>query len=143
VNEPLLPIGHFARLCRLSVKQLRNYDELGLLRPTWVDPASGYRYHRADQARDALSIGLLRSLDVPLTTIGRVLSGADVAETLGAVRDRLEADLLRRRRVLATLTPRAPRGRAFRPGSAAELEGGAGLTEELLGVPRGRRSTAR
>ncbi|MBG0831799.1 MerR family transcriptional regulator [Planomonospora sp. ID67723] len=103
----LLPIGRFARLCRLSVKQLRNYAELGLLAPAWVDPATGYRYYRAGQAREALSIGLLRSLDVPLAAIGEVLSGtasgSSQVRTLGRVRDELEAELARRRRTLATL----------------------------------------
>ncbi|GAA3164637.1 hypothetical protein GCM10020001_106890 [Nonomuraea salmonea] len=70
VDEELLPIGRFARLARLSVKQLRRYDELGLLRPAHVDEATGYRYYRAAQARQALSIGLLRSLDVPLAVVG-------------------------------------------------------------------------
>jgi DNA-binding transcriptional MerR regulator len=103
VGELLMPIGGFARLCRLSVKQLRHYDDLGLLRPAQVDPDSGYRYYRADQARDALSIGLLRSLDVPLPAIGQVLAGRGIAEVLGGVRDQMEADLVRRRRMLATL----------------------------------------
>ncbi|MFD0684136.1 MerR family DNA-binding transcriptional regulator [Actinomadura fibrosa] len=70
MSDDLLPIGRFARLCRLSVKQLRHYDDLGLLVPARVDPASGYRYYRPAQARDALSIGLLRSLDVPLPMVG-------------------------------------------------------------------------
>ncbi len=99
----LMPIGRFARLCRLSVKQLRNYDELGLLPPAHVDPDSGYRYYRPGQARTALSIGLLRSLDVPLTAIAEVLSGASPAEALARVRENLEAELARRRRALATL----------------------------------------
>ncbi|MQY05517.1 MerR family transcriptional regulator [Actinomadura macrotermitis] len=103
MSEDLLPIGRFARLCRLSVKQLRHYDELGLLAPAHVDSASGYRYYRRDQVRDALSIGLLRSLDVPLPTIGRVLSGEGVARALRETRDRLEADLLRRRQALDSL----------------------------------------
>jgi DNA-binding transcriptional MerR regulator len=103
MDQELMPIGPFARRCRLSVKQLRHYDELGLLRPAWVDPESGYRYYRAEQAREALSIGLLRSLDVPLPAIGQVLAGRGVVEVLGAVKDRLEADLVRRRRMLATL----------------------------------------
>jgi DNA-binding transcriptional MerR regulator len=103
MDQALMPIGRFARRCRLSVKQLRHYDELGLLRPAWTDPGSGYRYYRAEQARQALSIGLLRSLDVPLPAIGQVLAGTDVAAVLGAVKDRLEADLVRRRRMLATL----------------------------------------
>lgn len=110
----LLPIGQFARLCRLSVKQLRHYDELGLLRPARVDGGTGYRYYAREQAREALSIGLLRSLDVPLPAIGRVLAGDQVAETLSAVKARLEADVLRRRqmvnaldRVLSAGLPRA------------------------------------
>nr|WP_260408653.1 MerR family transcriptional regulator [Planomonospora venezuelensis] len=102
-----MPIGRFARLCRLSVKQLRNYAELGLLTPAWVDPDTGYRYYRAGQAREALSIGLLRSLDVPLAAIGEVLSGTasgpSQVRALGRVRDDLEAELARRRRTLATL----------------------------------------
>lgn len=103
VDGKWLPIGQFARLCRLSVKQLRHYDELGLLRPGRVDPHTGYRYYRTDQARDAMTIGMLRSLDVPLAAIGEVLAGANITEVLGEVRDRLEAELLRRRNTLATL----------------------------------------
>lgn len=103
MSDELLPIGRFARLCRLSVKQLRHYDALGLLKPARVDPGSGYRYYRASQAREAMVIGLLRSLDVPLPVIGRVLAGADLAGTLGEVRDRMEAELERRRRMLAAL----------------------------------------
>ncbi|MEU4541673.1 MerR family transcriptional regulator [Streptosporangium sp. NPDC023825] len=101
MNEEHLPIGRFARLCRLSVKQLRHYDELGLLTPAYVDPDTGYRYYRPDQARPAMLIGLLRSLDVPLPSIGRVLSGE--ADALGGVRDRMEADLARRERNFAAL----------------------------------------
>src|SRR5690606_37183424 len=92
----------FARLCRLSVKQLRHYDDLGLLSPAWTDPSSGYRYYRSAQARDALMIGLLRSMDVPLPVVARVLSG-DERNELKAARDRIEADIARRRRGLRLL----------------------------------------
>jgi DNA-binding transcriptional MerR regulator len=101
VDGDLLPIGQFARLSRLSVKQLRHYDELGLLVPAWVDPGSGYRYYRRAQARQALSIGLLRSLDVPLPVIREVLAGA--TDALTGVRAAQEAELARRRRTLAAL----------------------------------------
>jgi DNA-binding transcriptional MerR regulator len=102
VSEDLLPIGRFARLCRLTVKQLRHYDDLGLLVPAWTDPASGYRYYRASQARDALLIGLLRAMDVPLPTVARVLSG-DGTGALREARDRIEADVARRLRGLRLL----------------------------------------
>ncbi|MDA0636416.1 MerR family transcriptional regulator [Nonomuraea sp. MCN248] len=108
MDDDLLPIGRFARLGRLSVKQLRRYDELGVLRPAWVDPATGYRYYRASQARVALAIGLLRSLDVPLPVVGRVLAGE--WEVLAGVRDGLEAELARRQRTLASLERVLERG---------------------------------
>jgi DNA-binding transcriptional MerR regulator len=96
MSEDLLSIGRFARLCRLSVKQLRHYDELGLLSPAQVDEGSGYRYYRAKQAPEGVSIGLLRSLDVPLPAIQEILSGAAPDAALRAVRDQLQADLARR-----------------------------------------------
>ncbi|MFG2087095.1 MULTISPECIES: MerR family transcriptional regulator [unclassified Spirillospora] len=102
MSKDLLPIGRFARLCRLSVKQLRHYDDLGLLAPAWTDPASGYRYYRPAQARDALMIGLLRAMDVPLPVVARVLSG-DEGGRLKAARDRIEADVARRQRGLRLL----------------------------------------
>ncbi|MFC4908995.1 MerR family transcriptional regulator [Actinomadura gamaensis] len=103
MSGDLLPIGRFARLCRLSVKRLRHYDELGLLSPAHVDPGSGYRYYRPAQARDALAIGLLRTLDVPLPMIARTLAEDDPTAPLTEVRDRQAAELARRRRALDVL----------------------------------------
>ena len=40
-------------MTRLSVKAPRLYDELGLLAPAWVDPASSYRYYTPAQANRA------------------------------------------------------------------------------------------
>ncbi|MEU4834853.1 MerR family transcriptional regulator [Streptosporangium sp. NPDC023615] len=101
MNEGHLPIGRFARLCRLSVKQLRHYDELGLLTPDRIDPDTGYRYYLPGQARAAMLIGLLRSLDVPLASIGRVLDGE--SGVLDGVRDRMRDDLARRERNVVAL----------------------------------------
>ena len=38
--KTLVPIWRFSAICRLSQKALRLYDEVGLLRPAWVDPDS-------------------------------------------------------------------------------------------------------
>jgi DNA-binding transcriptional MerR regulator len=126
-----MAIGQFAKLCRLSLKQLRHYDEVGLLPPARVDPHTGYRYYHPDQVRAALSIGLLRSLDVPLPVIGEVLaSGVDA---LDGVRESMEADLVRRRRVLATLSrvltdglPRAEVGLTVEPDRRVVTTSGTG-----------------
>ncbi|WP_199548361.1 MerR family transcriptional regulator [Streptomyces sp. N35] len=107
MHEELLTIGRFARLCRLSVKQLRHYDEIGLLAPVRVDPATGYRYYTADQARDALTIALLRELDLPLAVIGETLATAEPdvrAKILRSERDRLAARIRRDQGRLRMLT---------------------------------------
>src|SRR5262245_44719516 len=41
----MLRIGDFARLSQVSVKALRFYDEIGLLKPSFVDRTTGYRYY--------------------------------------------------------------------------------------------------
>ena len=40
----MLKIGDFSKLSRISIRMLRHYDEIGLLEPRLVDPATGYRY---------------------------------------------------------------------------------------------------
>ena len=92
--DDLLPIGRFAKATRLSVKALRHYDELGLLRPAFVDPSSGYRYYRPAQANQAEAIRILRSLEMPLEEIAALLAeagGEPVAKRLALHRERLEA----------------------------------------------------
>jgi len=104
--DDLLPIGRFAKATRLSVKALRHYDELGLLRPAHVDPSSGYRYYRPAQANRAEAIRVLRSVDMPLDEIAAVLAeggGEPVAKRLHQHRERLEARLAEHRRMLAFL----------------------------------------
>ncbi|MFE4514463.1 MerR family transcriptional regulator [Kitasatospora sp. NPDC056783] len=97
MRDELLTIGRFARLCRLSVKQLRHYDDLGLLAPVRVDARSGYRYYVAGQVRDALTIALLREMDLPLAVIARTLAAGPErrAGILRSERDRL-AERVRR-----------------------------------------------
>ena len=99
----LLSIGRFARACRLSVKALRHYDEVGLLPPARVD-ASSYRFYARSQIKTAISISLLRSLEVPIPAIKAILASKApyaLAERLEAERRRIERDLARSRRALS------------------------------------------
>jgi DNA-binding transcriptional MerR regulator len=64
-------------MARLSAKQLRAYDAAGLLAPARTDPETGYRYYHPRQVRTALTIAMLRSLDVPLERIRELLVAGD------------------------------------------------------------------
>ena len=88
----LLSIGRFAQLAGLTAKALRHYDELGLLRPAYVDDFTGYRWYSLAQARDAVAIRRLRGFELPLDEIAEVLRGDDahLRERLTVQRARLE-----------------------------------------------------
>ncbi len=68
-----MTIGEFAARSRLSPKALRYYDDQGLLVPDHVDPATGYRWYRAEQLGRARLVALLRYLQMPLSEIARAL----------------------------------------------------------------------
>ncbi|MEO5838491.1 MAG: MerR family transcriptional regulator [Acidimicrobiales bacterium] len=65
-------IGTVARLAQVSVRTLRHYDDVGLLRPAWVNPATGYRY-TPEQVLRLHRILVLRDLGVPLSEIGQLI----------------------------------------------------------------------
>ncbi|HWM85848.1 MAG TPA: MerR family transcriptional regulator, partial [Kofleriaceae bacterium] len=62
-------IGEFSRFTRVTVKMLRYYDEIGLLRPSHVEPATGYRYYMAEQLPELNRILALKDLGFPLDAI--------------------------------------------------------------------------
>ena len=104
--DAVMPIGRFSEMTRLSIKALRLYDEMGLLRPASVDPSSGYRYYTPGQANQAEVIRRLRGVDMPLDEIGEILAAEpDVAEQpLHSHRDRLSEEMGRRERMLGFLS---------------------------------------
>ncbi|GAA1191398.1 MerR family transcriptional regulator [Pseudonocardia alaniniphila] len=101
----LLTIGAFARVARLSPKALRLYDELGLLRPVEVDPASGYRYYSPDQLDRARLVAWLRRLGMPLARIAQVIAlpRQAAADAVGAYWQEIEIEISARRELATTL----------------------------------------
>jgi DNA-binding transcriptional MerR regulator len=69
----MFSIGDFARLGRVSVRMLRYYDTLGLLRPARVDQATGYRYYEAGQLSRLNRLVALKDLGLSLKQVGRIL----------------------------------------------------------------------
>jgi DNA-binding transcriptional MerR regulator len=64
----MLQIGEFSVLSHVSIKTLRHYDEVGLLKPMHVDPHSGYRYYAASQIVQLNRILALRDLGMSLSS---------------------------------------------------------------------------
>src|SRR6266851_546031 len=69
----MLKIGDFSRLSLVSVKALRYYDELGLLKPARVDEFTGYRYYSASQLTRLNRILAMKDMGLSLEQIALLL----------------------------------------------------------------------
>lgn len=47
-TEKLYTIGEVAKLCKVSKKTLRFYEEIGIISPNHIHPENGYRYYAED-----------------------------------------------------------------------------------------------
>jgi len=66
-------IGDFSKLSLVSVKALRYYDELGLLKPERVDEFTGYRYYSASQLTRLNRILAMKDMGLSLEQIALLL----------------------------------------------------------------------
>jgi DNA-binding transcriptional MerR regulator len=66
-------IGDFSRLTQVTVKALRHYDDIGLLRPAHVDRDTSYRYYSGAQVSRLNRILALKELGLSLEQIGPLL----------------------------------------------------------------------
>ncbi|UQW99772.1 MerR family transcriptional regulator [Streptomyces sp. RerS4] len=78
----MFTIGDFAKHGRVSVRMLRHYDAIGLLRPARVDPVSGYRSYEAGQLARLNRVIALKDLGFTLEQVGAILDERVGAEEL-------------------------------------------------------------
>jgi effector-binding domain-containing protein len=69
IGAKMLRIGDFSKFGLVSVKTLRYYDEIDLLKPVKVDELTGYRYYSADQLASLYKINGLKNLGLSLEEI--------------------------------------------------------------------------
>ncbi|MGM9614430.1 MAG: MerR family transcriptional regulator [Oscillospiraceae bacterium] len=62
-------IGEFSKICQVSVKTLRHYDRIGLMKPAEVDRFTGYRYYDRSQLEKMLLIQKLKRYGFSLEEI--------------------------------------------------------------------------
>lgn len=104
-------IGEFAAIGRLSVRMLRHYDAIGLLRPAQVDEWSGYRRYSPSQLVQLNRILALKDLGFPLDEVARIVHDEPDEPTMrgllearrSSVRVELDAATARLRRIEAAL----------------------------------------
>ncbi|AHV99646.1 MerR family transcriptional regulator [Paenibacillus sabinae] len=78
----MLKISAFSKLTRVSVKTLRFYDNLGLLKPATVDENNGYRYYTEEQLLTVKRITALKEQGFTLEQIKPLLEEHVLPETV-------------------------------------------------------------
>lgn len=69
MRSSLLSIGEASKLKNVSIKALRYYEKIGIFKPAYIDPQSGYRYYSPAQLFDLDVILTCNELDIPLKHI--------------------------------------------------------------------------
>jgi len=107
----MIRIGDFSKLSRVTIKTLRYYDEVGLLKPDRVDNFTGYRYYTYEQLPRLNRILALKDLGFSLEAIGQFLADALTVEQMrgmlklrqAEIRQQVQDETERLRRVEARL----------------------------------------
>ena len=73
-GSTMFTVGEFSRLAQVSKRLLRYYDEIGLLKPAYIDRFTSYRYYSAEQMPRLNRILALKDLGLSLDQIRRMLS---------------------------------------------------------------------
>lgn len=88
-------IGEFSQLGQVSVRTLRHYDQLGLLKPAHIDRFTDYRYYTIEQLPRLNRILALKDLGFSLEHIAGLLGDNLPADQLRGMLKLRQADLAR------------------------------------------------
>ncbi len=77
-EEKFYRIGEVSEISNISIKTLRYYDEIGLLKPKRIDTESGYRYYCADQLTLIVIIKYFKEAGFSLKEIKILLGREDM-----------------------------------------------------------------
>ena len=101
--ENHLNITQLARLRNATTETLRHYDRIGLLKPSYVDPDTGYRYYSMGQVEDFDTIMDLRNMGLPLKEIQEFMNHRNVEhsyEILSRKADELRKEIAEKQKML-------------------------------------------
>jgi len=123
-------IGEFSQVTGLSVKTLRFYNEKGILVPSSVDEATGYRFYDAGKIEKARVIMRLRQMEFSIEDIAAVLGEcgdeADILDYLERQKNVLQQRIRQDRDIVRSLNEIISTERAARQ----LLQGGSFPVEE-------------
>ena len=85
----MLTISQFAKECKTTVKTIRHYDNIGLLKADYVSAENGYRFYRRKTAAKYYHILALRESGFSLKEIKAILSPSDPSMQLAHLEQKI------------------------------------------------------
>lgn len=95
-------IGEFAEKVNSSIKTIRYYDEIDLLKPEYLDKFTSYRYYNDDNIREFHSIMLLKKMGFSLNDI-RTFKDNLNDEIFLRQRDKLINEILEKKEIIKVI----------------------------------------
>ena len=77
-KNSLIPIGKMAKANNVSIATLRLYDEMGLIKPSFIDPQTNYRYYDVNQTSRLDLIRYMRDMGMSIKDISLLLEKEDI-----------------------------------------------------------------
>ena len=69
----MLRIGDFSKLAKISIKTLRYYDKIGLLKPAMIDSSTQYRYYTVEQLETVRTISMYKDVGLSNDMISKLI----------------------------------------------------------------------
>ncbi len=70
----MLRIGEFSKFAKISIKALRYYDKIGLLKPAMIDSSTQYRYYKSEQLETVRLISMYKEVGLSNEMISKLVN---------------------------------------------------------------------
>lgn len=102
MKENLYTIGEISKICGINQSKLRYYDEIGVIKPHWVDENTGYRYYTNETLQDIPVLHYYKAMGFSLKEIPALLERDDLSDldSLFSARIAEMGDLIKKQRMI-------------------------------------------
>lgn len=91
MKQTKLKIGEFSQLMQVTVKTLRHYEQIGILKPCEVDQWTGYRYYKLTQMQQLQSIRYLKDVGFSLDEIREMMENNSLVPGIEQLESKIHA----------------------------------------------------
>lgn len=89
----MFQIGEFSKMGKTTIKTLRYYDEIGILKPAKIDKFTGYRFYTSGQILELHKIQSYRQLGLSIDEIKQIFLGDDHEKILKGLKTELSLEV--------------------------------------------------